>query len=257
MSDRFQLPPHCYAVRPFNMDHRSDYPTHTYGRWDVRKDGRWFVPEWLTGSDYSGTLVERANLRAFKEAFPQGEGSWWVEVHGGHGTFGVLVRTLAYKNATEVREFFDALEDYPLASDDLHSELECEAEQAAWEDYGRKDFVAEVKAYAEHVMSQDGTYDDAIEAAAESIDDDQWDATWRDVCDRSNVNGGTGYVNEQGDAIHFYTEEAVWGRNARYPWRERRHVGTHGFWNFILEDGRDFRTIVLEKAAELAKENAS
>lgn len=237
-----KLPQHCRPVRPF--DEREALTT--WNRWHDDSEGRWFLPEYLSGSDYVGCLVEQSNARVFRERFADGEGRWWREVTGGYGTFGVLVRTLAYRNCTDVREFFDALEDYPLASDDDHSDLEFEAMCEAWENYGRADFLREVKAYARHIMGE--SYEDAIDAAVDAVGDEQWDATWRDVCDRENVNGGTGYANEQGDSIHFYTREAVWGRNAKtYP---RREVGNFGFWGFKLEDGRDFRELVLAEAAK-------
>lgn len=241
------MPSHCRTVRPYSYGER--VPSSTYGRWDNDSKGRWFVPEYLSGSDYSGSLVEQSNLRVFRETFEKGEGRWWVEVCGGHGTFGVIVRTLAYRNCTEVREFFDALEDYPLASEDDHSDLERTTMQEAWESDGREDFLREVKAYAKHVMG--ASYEEAIDAACEAVGEEQWDATWRDICDRSNVNGGTGWMNEQGDSIYFLTREAVWGCNAKtYP---RREVGNFGFWDFQLEDGRDFSELVLAEEAKGAE----
>jgi len=234
VGDKNKFPSHCQIVRPWEptrysrTDHRE--VDGTYGHWYDDKDGRWFLPEWLSGSDYSGTLLEHANLRAFKEAFPSGEGKWWVEIYGGHGTFAVLVRTLAYRNCEEVREFFDSLEDYPCADDSLLSELECEAESEAWEQYGEKDFIKATKQKLREGLATDiDDYDDAIDAVCDDVvTSGEWWETWRELWDRFNVNGGTGYVNEQGDSIYFYIDEAV-----------KR-------WDLALADGRSLLAMVRE-----------
>src|SRR5262245_18473689 len=62
-----------------------------YGSWRESKDGRYFVPHMLTWSDYSGSLVEKSNKSAFEEAFKDGDGVWWADVVGGHGTSGVII----------------------------------------------------------------------------------------------------------------------------------------------------------------------
>lgn len=41
-----------------------------------------------------------------------------------------------------------------------------------------------------------------------------WDL-WREGCEAFSVNGGSGYVNEQGDSIYFYVDR--WTGAARRP----------------------------------------
>lgn len=63
----------------------------TSGCWTHDKDGRYLVPSHCSGSDYSGSLVEVSNMRAFRESFKAGEDLWWTEVSGGHGTFALVI----------------------------------------------------------------------------------------------------------------------------------------------------------------------
>jgi hypothetical protein len=144
-----------------------DYPAHTtqvhfptayeskpeangahvsYNQWVAGRpsdEEPWSILEYATGSDYSGSLVEVSNYNGLcellEEHHPDGsEPVVWCRTHGGHGTFGLLVRYELL--ADEVREAIDALEDYPLLDDEAHSQLECEAQGEAWENWARRDF---------------------------------------------------------------------------------------------------------------------
>jgi hypothetical protein len=154
-----------------------DYPAHTtqvhfptayeskpeangahvsYNQWVAGRpsdEEPWSILEYATGSDYSGSLVEVSNYNGLcellEEHHPDGsEPVVWCRTHGGHGTFGLLVRYELL--ADEVREAIDALEDYPLLDDEAHSQLECEAQGEAWENWARRDFERAVcKHYGE------------------------------------------------------------------------------------------------------------
>ena len=112
----------------------------TYGKWDEHPKGEFVEPPLRGYSDYSGSLVERSNYEEFVEQFADSEDVEWVKVFGGHGTVGVLVRVDADARVPEMGEFFAALQQYPLANEDRHSELEHEVEMEAWDSYGRRDF---------------------------------------------------------------------------------------------------------------------
>ena len=62
-----------------------------YGGWVEDSTGTCIVPGYLSGSDYSGSLVERSNYEAFQEQFASGADIWWVSVSGGHGTYGIVI----------------------------------------------------------------------------------------------------------------------------------------------------------------------
>lgn len=98
--------------------------------------GAYVVPDVLSGSDYSGSSVERANARAFLESFRDVLGV--VDLHGGHGTYAVAVR-LDIVDA-EVLETLERLTDYPVVDDDTLAEVESEMDAEAWDGWARDDF---------------------------------------------------------------------------------------------------------------------
>jgi hypothetical protein len=121
-----------------------------YGSWRDSKNGDHLVPALLSGSDYSGSLVQKSNHRAFSEAFSDGENEWWTDASGGHGTYSIVIalKKVPEDREEEVAEFLNKLSNYPLADEDLHSKMEVEAQDEAWESWARKDFRKEIeKAY--------------------------------------------------------------------------------------------------------------
>lgn len=147
------------------------------------------IIEYATGSDYSGNLVEASNARVLHEQFP-----WLVTIYGGHGTFGLGYLGKRENQNPELIAALDALEQYPLADEGDHSELERETVDAAWEDYGRDDFRRALVEY----------FDAAYTPATHDLDacpDETIDTLWCDCTER--LCGGEEYVNESGDVIHF------------------------------------------------------
>lgn len=170
MSDRNELPYHTRRVQPWEATDYRDSPSSVYGHWHDDKSGRWFVADYLTWSDYSGSTCERSNYETWCETFKSGEGKWWIDVHGGHGTRAVLIRTLAYRNASEVREFLDGLEGYPVADENAMSDLEMRLQEEAWTDWAARDLQHELRDYAAEQGRED---------LSEAFDDD--DLPWSDV----------------------------------------------------------------------------
>jgi len=107
--------------------------------------------EYATGSDYSGTLVEVSNHKALLELLGDLEdGIDYLDISGGHGTFALAIRV--DRIAPDVLEALEGLEDYPLMSEDLHSQMELESQNAAWEDSIREEFRT---ALASHLDVED------------------------------------------------------------------------------------------------------
>lgn len=102
-----------------------------------RNNVKCVVPRYLSGSDYSGSTVERSNKRVFMEEY--GDDPHVFETYGGHGTFGVLI--LATCDNEEIAECLNGLHNYPLISEDDLSELEMEASNEAWENWAQCDFI--------------------------------------------------------------------------------------------------------------------
>jgi len=176
-----------------------DLKSVRYGRWNDRTSGdrhqagRYLLPALLGGSDYSGSLVERSNYKAFSELFSDGFDEWWTNAPGGHGTFAVLIdmQSVPEEVETEVAEFLNALHDYPLADYDLHSEMEMEAQSEAWENWAKKDFTRALE--KEFDVDLDGVSDEAIFGL------------FRVGMDRANVE----WVNESGDSMYIDIKRIV------------------------------------------------
>lgn len=165
------------------------WPEIHYGDFTVANDGEYEIPDHLSGSDYSGSLVERSNRDVWSKTFADGYGVWWTEAHGGHGTFAIVVRIADMPD--EAREFIDALESYPLADDGHHSNLEMEAQDEAWENWARDEFRSALEKKLD-VCSILDTGDQLFEL-------------FREACDRSN----TYWVNESGDSMYIDVERIV------------------------------------------------
>jgi hypothetical protein len=101
---------------------------------EALKKSLYILPELLTGSDYSGGSVERANHKVFLERFKEIEGVY--SLSGGMGTFAIAVRMNIMEDNPEIKEVLDALESYASIDDEAVSEIESE-----WETEAMKDIV--------------------------------------------------------------------------------------------------------------------
>jgi hypothetical protein len=153
----------------------------TYGHWRTEGPPTHGVPTYLSGSDYSGTLVERSNRDRWREDFASGEDQWWVEVSGGYGTFAIVVRLDSLPD--EAIEFLEQLSTYPVADDDAHSRLEMEAQNEAWDDWAAQDFV----------RALEEKFDCEIDGAAEDLF-----TVFCELMESTN----TYWKNEQGDSMY-------------------------------------------------------
>lgn len=117
-------------------------------------DRRWrgvslgFQPDWCGYSSYDNTgLVGKANFKHFKDRYSEPE-----ILTASYGWDGESIIVDLRFASEDLIESIVALEDYPLADDQLHSELEMEEQATAWEDtYSRKWFkilASELDRYA-------------------------------------------------------------------------------------------------------------
>lgn len=101
----------------------------------------WVINQ-ATFSDYSGSMLERSN-----SAYLDGKYPFVVTVSGGHGTVWTGVREEDVVSSAVVDEGdwdcfvcdIEGLSDYPALAEDLMHEMEMEAQNESWEDYGRDD----------------------------------------------------------------------------------------------------------------------
>lgn len=110
-------------------DNLQDISVIWYG--DIRADqnGDFIEVPYCTYSDYSGGTVERSNCRVFLDMFKNTEGVY--RLFGGYGTEGVLINKSLLESNNDIKEVINALENYPVISEDDLSALELELEEEA------------------------------------------------------------------------------------------------------------------------------
>lgn len=175
----------------FNLD-RPFEEGFGYGRWRDARDGAYAIVPYCSGSDYSGSLVERSNRDVWRETFADGEDLWWSECHGGHGTFAIVVEISALPE--DAIELIEGLEGYPLADEDHHSTLEIEAQDRAWDDWTRRDFARAVAA----------RFDVETDLDEPDAHPTLWEV-FREASDRANVY----WENQQGDEMWIDLDRVV------------------------------------------------
>lgn len=159
-----------------------------------------FVQVPYTGcGDYCGSLVERSNLQACQEA--------WAGIPGVIEAWGDYSHTCLYVRAglllkPTVWEIIASLFDYPCVDEELHSSLEWEATQEAWDSWGFSDWK---KALQVHFDSQ----------FRDHFGEDSWEDDWTDkldslACLKLTFSDGSGdWINEQGTDMYLDMERSV------------------------------------------------
>lgn len=144
-----------------------------------------YLPELLSGSDYSGGSVTVSNHRVFLEQFGKVDGVY--EVYGGYSTYAVAIRLDAINE--EMLDIFKALEDYPLIDEDDLSRVELEAEDEAWDSWVEHDFRRDAAEKFPHV-DPDVFYE---------MPKDKLFEVFRTLAERSN----TYWQNEEGNSAYI------------------------------------------------------
>lgn len=98
--------------------------------------------DYTAWGDYVGSMVERSNCRAMLEDFPE----TFVEVRGDYGSKCLAVFADAAIPEL-VADVIRALAEYPLYSDEDHSNLEMEETEEAWEQYAESDLTRELERF--------------------------------------------------------------------------------------------------------------
>lgn len=172
-SNNFEL------VKP--EERKSGEPSTHYGEWrKAPLDGdpednpsKYYVraPEYLEGSDYAGCSVTLSNFDELVDLETEEGKGYILEVCGGHGTYGALVR-LDSPDATF--EILQGLADYPCINDEAVSEVENE-----WREEAMADLITDtLKIIMEDIPGGSEKVTDAQEVAlSEAI---------REFCEGSN-----------------------------------------------------------------------
>lgn len=213
MAKKLALGPGDWAkVYGEDFDVETTTDNFSYGHLDFRKesDSNVFVPKYLTGSDYSGSLVERSNYEVFMEMF--GEVPGVHAVYGVHGTYGIAIAKKTLEENEEIQEQLDRLSDYPILDEDHHSKLEMEAQDKAWDVWGEYEFKQElvkvITPYVQEILDETKNEADAKEITDRYVDD-QSDSKIYEVFHNAMEESNTNWENEQGPSMHVDLKRVV------------------------------------------------
>lgn len=202
-----------------------------------------FVPTYLGYSSYSNTgLVGRANFNVFTDPASTPD-PFNAVLTVGYGWDGLGVCLDVRYVTEEMLEAIEALESYPLISEDEHSQLELESQEEAWESWARDDFKkAVIKALQrfEPSVFPDEPNEYWAEELLDSIPDETLEPRLREAFERCRESANEYWVDEEGaytdvdkvakcletDDLEFISgipydqlipESQQWRRGA-YPW---------------------------------------
>ncbi len=174
-------------------------------RWNKRAtEDQWYQVDYATGSDYSGGSVHESNYRVLKEELERehpgdSQPVVWADAYGGHGTYGIVV--VWSKLSEEIQEILSGLEDYPLISEDDHSQLEMEQQGDAWESWGRDDFLRHLV----KCLNRDLHFDDDKEIEELELTDGEAYEIFNLAIQVANLN----WEDQQGSGQYIDMEKAA------------------------------------------------
>ena len=128
---------------------------------------------------YSAPSTNRSNARVFRDQFSR-------ELELADGDADGVALDVRYLTA-EMLETLEGLEDYPLISDDDHSQLEMELQAEAWESWAASDWRQLVCKAIDAVLPEDATTDGDEILSAMPEEDSQLAELFRNCCDWTNT----------------------------------------------------------------------
>lgn len=154
------------------------------------------VPDYLSGSDYSGGNLCRSNYESFLEKFSDCDGVY--ETHGGHGTYGIVLTAEALENE-EIVDVLCGLEDDPSIDDEALSNKEWELYEENWHDNGADDFRRAL------VNKFELGYFPYSQQVLDDCDDEDLQKFYEEL-----TPSGEYYVSESGyDTVYILTSDAA------------------------------------------------
>lgn len=157
---------------------------------------------YTTFSDYSGSLVDRANLEAILEDWAPTNGEDEpieceppVRLTGDHGTR-ALVWPAWCPLTRNLAEIVERLEKYPVLDEERWSNLEYQVAQEEWDGWARRDVERDLEAWTARIGSSDAH--DAIQDLTEG---DWWDLV------AAAEDGGNPLWQAEGTSVTWDTDE--------------------------------------------------
>jgi hypothetical protein len=256
--------PNARLIEPRVSWRGGDEIDTSYGRWnEVTKDSPidpaeiYVLPDYCSGSDYSGSLIEVTNYKTLLAMMPSEyeDGVEYITYSGGHGTFALAIRIDALTE--EILETLESLDDYPLLDESLHSELEIEAQNEAWDSWAKSDFKTELGRYMwtvfesstradQRAEESDEAYHARLDAAEEYLSEECGEIGESALCelfykmaDRANVY----WENEQGSDMAIDVERVV-SRGLEAPPRDPDDSSRDSFQEYRRKSYRELCAMI-------------
>jgi hypothetical protein len=176
---------------------------------------------------YDAPSIYRSNARVFRDQFAKE-----LEAGADGGADGVALDVRFISD--EMLETLQALEDYPLISEDDHSELELELQDEAWVNWAASEWRRVVEKAIDAVLPEDATLDgDAILDGIENVDQKLLEL-FHSCCERTNtyrfVDGTVQWIDldrvagalgieelREFTGLQLLSPDQTW-RTEPYPW---------------------------------------
>jgi hypothetical protein len=153
-----------------------------------------------TFSDHSGSLVERSNARSLEEDSEVSE--YMSTRHGHYGTEwhgfwieDLILLWLSEDGISELDDILGALANYPLLDEELHSEMEMDAQDEAWKDWVGVTFAGELEARLAVLLGPADWLDCEGIECDEELADLFWDAAHETFTEWYNEEGSSMWID--------------------------------------------------------------
>jgi hypothetical protein len=125
----------------------------SYGNFKFDDEGRYFTVPFASGSDYSGSTLERSNYLWWVEQY--GKCAFTHTAHGGYNTYALYIcldELLAVDDDMfeAVCEALEALAEYPCFDEEAQTMLESDLSDEAWEEWVSEEFVRAIEKEYRH-----------------------------------------------------------------------------------------------------------
>lgn len=166
----------------------------------------WVQVMFCSGSDYDNCgILCKSNFRVLYNACQEAMSDpdtcaepWWLEVSGGHGTYGLLLHALRAPDA--IAELVEGLNDHPILDDDHHSELEQEGINESWDNWAADDYKRALKEQARNPQATTPS----VELDLDDVSDEALREHFSDAADRANE-----YWHDDGGSMHIDVDKVA------------------------------------------------
>lgn len=186
------------ASKEYEQSHILEWAKANLALKGEAEEGAYLLP-YATYSDYSGTAGEVANSRVFQERYP----GVVQTANGGYGTVWTYVteeslRGISEEDFERLQEDVQRIKNYWVLDDEVLSEVEMEAQEEAWDDYLKREFLGDLQKR----FVDDPEAEPLLEELAESKE-------LRSFFEQERQDAGEEYYIEEGMNVGLHMDKIV------------------------------------------------